>query len=143
MIKFKVVNHDPHFRTMARIERDLLRDVGFGVQDGANALVTQIRANWSLHAPSAVGSPPAIVTGNLDSSVKVDPQGRDEIGKFTDRQNTAVMFVRIDTSEGSNPQGRGNYAHILEETLDRPFIDPAIEQVARMYGMIMKKRISI
>lgn len=142
-MKFKMRNLDPDYRVMARIEKNMLRDVGLGVEDGAKALVTAIRGNWSLNSPSAVGSPPAMVTHNLDSAVKVDEKGRDEYGKFADTENTRVMFVRIDTSEGDNPMGRGNYAEVLESKLDRPFIEPAITQVAHLYGMLIKKRISL
>jgi hypothetical protein len=136
-------NLEPDYRTMVSIERDLLRDVGLGVEEMANVLVSQIRGSWSLNSPSSVGSPPAIVTGNLDSSVVAEPTGRDDKGRFADKENTTVMFVRVDTSEGMIPEDRGNYAPVLEEKLERPFIEPAIEVVAPMIGAIMKRRINI
>lgn len=142
-LTFKVRNLDPQFRTMARVERDLMRDVGFGVDEAAQALATYIKGSWSLNSPSSVGSPPAIVTGNLDSSVMVEKTGRDERGRFASPENTYVKFVRIDTSQGMNPGERGNYAHILEGKLDRPFIEPAIEVVGQLYGAIMKRVITI
>lgn len=142
-LTLKVRNLDPDFRTMVRIEKNLMRDVGLGVEDAAQGLVTYIRGNWSLNAPSSPGSPPAIVTGNLDSSVVVDKQGRDLQGRFANAENTVVKFVRIDTSQGVDPQGRGEYAGILEEKLDRPFIEPAVQVVSQMYGAILKKRINL
>lgn len=142
-LTFKLRNLEPDFRTMVKIERDLMRDVGFGVEEMAQILVSQIRGNWSLNAPSSEGSPPAIVTGNLDSSVVAEPTGRDDKGRFADKENTTVMFVRVDTSEGIDPQDRGNYAPVLEEKLNRPFIQPAIDKVAPMVGAIMKRRINI
>lgn len=140
-IKFR--NLDPDFRTMVRIERDLLRDVSLGVEDAAQALVSQIRGNWSSSSPSSRGEPPAIVTGNLDSSVVVDEKGRDEKGRFTSPTDTVVKFVRVDTSEGDNPGDRGNYGPVLEGPLEREFIEPAIKVVAPMYGALMKRRVNI
>lgn len=143
MISMELKNLDPGYRTMIKVENDLLRDLGFGVEELANLLVSEIRGNWSLNAPSSRGNPPAIVTGNLDSSVKVEEQGRDTLGRFASPENTVVKFVRVDTSEGDNPDDRGNYAPILEGALEREFIQPAIDIVAPMTGAIMKRQVKI
>lgn len=143
MITAKFRNLDPDYRTMVKVEQDLLKNTGFAVEELAQLLVSEIRGNWSLISPSSRGSPPAMVTGNLDSSVKVEEQGRDDLGRFASTENTTVKFVRIDTSEGDNPGDRGNYAPVLEGPLEREFVQPAIDTVAPMIGAIMKKRVSI
>lgn len=104
----------------------------------ANALVDDIRRNWSPSAPSSPGKPPAVVTGNLDSSVQAKKQGRDELGRFASRENASVWFVSVDTEEGSNPNDRGQYAAVLEYGMDREFVAPAIERVRENFPFFFK-----
>lgn len=126
---------------MVRVEQNIERTTAEGVNEAAHALVADIRSNWSTSAPSAKGSAPAfdltVNTGNLDSSIQVDDQNRDRSGRFS--KDAIVKFVRMDTSMGDNPNGRGNYAGILEENLDRPFIQPAIDRMQGRYESILKR----
>lgn len=137
MISMKMVNKDPNWREMIRVEMNINNSSGVAVRAVADALAADIRSNWSSTSPSAVGSAPAVVTGNLDSSVQVDPQGRDTSGRFA--SEAKVMFVRVDTSMGDNPDGRGNYSVALEEQLDRPFTQPAIDRMQSMAPAIFKR----
>lgn len=139
MITVKVINKDPSWRTMVRVTENIDRGAANGVANAADALVSDIRSNWSATSPSADGEAPAIQTGNLDSSVKVDPQMRDTSGRFS--SDAHVLFVRVDTSEGDDPQGRGNYAPALEDPnyLNRPFIQPAIDRMEGLFPEIMRR----
>ena len=137
LITAKFVNKDPNWRLMVRVEQNIESSTAEGVDAAANALVSDIRSNWSPSAPSQVGTAPAIVTGNLDSSIKVDDQKRDRSGRFS--KDAIVKFVRMDTSTGDNPNGRGNYGAVLEENLDRPFIQPAIDRMQGQYESILKR----
>lgn len=127
------------FRSMIRIEAKAKERAAEITSNAADMLVADIKSNWSSQAPSAVGNPPAVVTGNLNSSVKVDDQGRDLKGRFAGGDDVVVRFVRVDTSEGDNPQGRGNYAHILEDKLTRPFMEPAIVRLAQLYPAMFRR----
>ncbi len=121
------------FRSMIRVEAKAKKRSGEIVTQASEMLVADIRSHWSSQSPSARGNAPAIVTGNLDSSVVVDPRGRDAKGRFASGEDAVVRFVRVDTSKGDNPMGRGNYAHILEDDLGRPFMEPAIERMSKIY----------
>jgi hypothetical protein len=127
------------FRSMIRIESLAKKRSAEITTEAAEMLVADIRSNWSAQSPSSVGNPPAVVTGNLDSSVVVDAQGRDTAGRFAGGGDVTVRFVRVDTSKGSNPGDRGNYAHILEDSLNRPFMAPAIERAASQYPAMFKR----
>lgn len=139
MITAKLVNKDPQWRTMIRVEENIDRSTKEGVRVSAEALVADIRSNWSSSSPSAKGNAPAVVTGNLDSSVQLDEQKRDTSGRFS--ADAHVMFVRVDTSMGDNPMDRGNYAPALEDEgfLNRPFIQPAIDRMEGIFPEIMRR----
>jgi hypothetical protein len=126
---------------MIRVEENIDKGAANGVEMATQALVLDIRSGWSWSSPSAEGEAPAIKTGNLDSSVKIDPQKRDTSGRFS--ADAHVMFVRIDTSEGVDPQGRGNYAPALEDEsyLNRPFVQPAVDRMQEIFPEIMKRMI--
>lgn len=121
-LKFRELDN---FRTMIAVEAKLKQQVGEAVRATAEEIVDDIRKNWSATSPSAVGSPPAVVTGLLDSSVMVEDQGRDEKGRFKGDDAT-VYYIHVDTAEGE-PNGY-NYAMALEDPayLDRPFLAPAL-----------------
>jgi len=108
---------------------------------GAEALRKDIRDNWSSHSPSPLHSPPAVVTGNLDSSVIVEKVGRDILGRYADRKNTSVHFVHINTEDGKNPGSRGNYAEALEKKYQRPFIEPAVERLRADFPRLAKREL--
>jgi hypothetical protein len=111
-------------KRLDNIEREAQERTQKGVMAAAEALVADIRNNWSHESPSIPGNAPAIKTGNLDTSFSVE-QGRDELGRFA---SSAV--VKIDTENGSDPQNRGQYAAELEDSMNRPFVRPAIERAS-------------
>ncbi len=84
------------------------------------------------------GNAPAVDTGNLDSSIKVEKQGRDEQGRFS-KKDTAARYIHIDTSTGDNPNGRGNYAAALEDPsyYNLPFVAPALERSGELFKEVI------
>lgn len=143
----KLINRDGDFRTMVRVTKAVEDGTMVGVRDACNMLIKDIRSNWSSVSPSPVGSAPASkaagadTTGNLDSSILLDEQKRDTSGRFS--RDAIVMFVRADTTEGIDPQGRGNYTQAVQEKNDRPFMQPAIDRMADEYMRILQRSIRI
>ncbi len=105
----------------------------------AEWLRNDIRWRWSSSSPSSIGSPPAILTGNLDSSIKVARQGRTSGGQFASTSDAKKLFIVIDTEAGDNPLGRGQYSGVLE--LDRPFMQPAVRRLEGVYSSLAKRKI--
>lgn len=151
MLTFKWVNRDPQWRTMIRVETNIERTSGEAARVVAEALAQDIRSNWSsTYIPNDFGNPPSIESGgrknrtpgNLDSSVIVDDQGRDSLGRFA--TDAKIFFVRTDTSKGDNPEGRGNYAAALEDPnykYKRPFTEAAINRMQDIFPAIYKRMI--
>lgn len=141
MIKVKFRGIKKFHKTAIRIEENKKRKADSLVDEAATILVNDIRSHWSSSAPSSKGNAPAVVTGNLDSSVKKDRTPRDVLGRFAKGKNVSMQFVRIDTADGNNPQGRGNYAPVLENEMDRPFLEPAIKRISAIYPALAKRKL--
>ena len=124
---------------MAKAERKIESGVNNASKKAAEALVDDIRSHWTAPGPSSPGEAPAILTGNLDSTVRVDKQGRDLLGRFS--SDAEVFFVRIDTAAGDNPLDRGDYATVLEDKRDRAFFEPAVERLANIFPFFYKRLI--
>ena len=140
MIKMQWRGKKDLYRSLVRIETKIDKGAGEFTNEAGHWLSSNIRKNWSGTAPSMIGKPPAVRTGNLDSSIFVEG-GRDTKGRFATGDAAKVTFVRINTSEGSNPKKRGNYAHILEKKLKRPFVTPAIERLRARFPSLAKEKI--
>jgi hypothetical protein len=128
---------------MARIEKRVIDGLDTATEDTANAIVADIRSSWSAGRQAmGSGTPPAMDTGNLDSSVKVEKQGRDDLGRFAGKDAT-VRYIQVNTAEGSNPNGRGNYAMALEDAdyYNLPFIAPALERSGDLFETIIKRAV--
>ena len=141
MITIKWHGEKRLYDSSVRLEQDMHRKAGNAVKLGAEMLAADIRENWSAKSPSPKGKPPAVVTGNLDSSVIPESVGRDVLGRFADKHNTTVHFVHINTKDGDNPGGRGNYTQVLEFELNRPFIRPAVARAQRGYKDLVKREL--
>lgn len=128
-----------NWRLQAQITDKLLKNTNNVLEDTAKWIKNDIRSNWTAIAPSSPGEPPAIRTGNLDSSVQVEKQGRDIFGKFTSRENAQTWVVTIDTERGCCPNKRGQYGAVLELLLSRPFLEPAIDRSINFFNRQMKK----
>ena len=123
-------------RRLDILEREFPNRIDASLHSAAEALVLDIRSNWSPTSPSDPGSPPAILTGNMDSAVKAESQGRDDRGRFQG-PDAKVWYVTIKTSQGENPLGRGEYAAEVDQT--RPFIEPALDRVARQLPFFFRR----
>jgi len=140
MIKMKL---KADYREMVRIEKKVQSNCDEAVVETAEALAKYIRAHWTPGSPPApVGKPPARDTKNMDSAVRYDSTGRDEKGKYRNKKDASVAFVKIDTEQGDKPNGRGQYARAVQERpgFERPFIEPAIEALQPVYVNILKRK---
>lgn len=93
-----------------------------------NDVVAFLHQNWSGSSPSEPGSPPAVVTGALDASIRKDATGRDASGRFASGDDVISWFIRVGDSKAW-------YAADLEEgrastnLAPRPYIDPAFKSI--------------
>lgn len=123
------------------------------IAEVAEAIVADIRSSWSGSSPSAKGHAPAVVTGNLDTSIFVERTGRDVMGRFARDDKASLRFIRIDTTRGQSPtyttrggvqKSRGQYGMALEDPayLNRPYLAPALDRaVAHLPMMAVRKGI--
>lgn len=134
-------------RSVARVERKVETTSFDFAMAMAELLKREIRENWSSRSPSNRGSAPASskgagTTANLDSSIRVERQSKGEGGLFAGKKGKYV-YVTADTTKGDDPQGRGHYSGILEDKLNRPFFQPAIERSSRMIIPMAKRYIKV
>lgn len=112
------------FTPMNRLEAALPRRLEGSVRDAGTAVINDIRSHWSPTSPSARGSAPAVVTGELDASIHLEPAGRDALGRFASAENAVGVLIKVDAPHGG----------ILEsDYLDRPFLEPAVERMSPMF----------
>lgn len=131
---------------LVRLENKIDKASSSFLDEAAEWLVNDVRSNWSASRQTiGSGNPPAIKTGNLDSSLFIEDNGRDVLGRFADRKNTKVKFVRIDTARGDNPEGRGGYSPALEDTnyYNLPFLQPAIDRLNSIYIEMAKRHMRL
>lgn len=142
MITIKFKERD-NYRTMARVTSRIENGVFQGASETADMVIADIQSGWSTSRQSiGSGNPPAMDTGNLDSSIRKEDQGRDALGHFDKKGDDAkAYYIHIDTEEGNNPNGRGNYAMALEDPdyYDLPFISPALERAFGVYTSNIKR----
>lgn len=137
---------DDMHKSIIKIEKKYKKAIDVSTRVGADYVAQDIKNGWSATSPSREGARPAIDTGNLDSSIKVERTGRDELGRYADANNTKAHYVSMDTSKGSDPRGRGQYTQALEEGTfrmgARPFIQNAMNRGMRIYKADLKRRLS-
>ena len=138
----KIKGEDKLRRSVMRVERKVIETSDDFAVAAAETLKNTIRKNWSSTSPSSKGSPPAKVTGNLDSSIFIEGQSRSAGGQFAGSKG-AYRYIVIDTSKGSEPLGRGNYSDILENELERPFLQSAIDEVMPVIAALAKQKIKV
>lgn len=142
MITLKWKERD-NYRTMARIEKRVMDGLETSAEEVANAIVADIRSSWSA-GRQAIGSgtAPGMDTGNLDSSIRVEKQGRDEGGRFSGKDK-AARYIHVDTTDGSDNRGRGNYAMALEDPdyYNLPFVAPALERSGDLLKIVIERNV--
>lgn len=99
---------------------------GDSLEDTAKEILAYIRRNWSPTSPSAVGFPPAKVTGRLHRSGRVAMRGEGStfVGTGSNQAIEASIFFTAP------------YSDILEspDGLNRPFLRPAVEKFSPTIG---------
>lgn len=111
---------------MVAAEGILAKGLENGLKSLAEAIVRDVDSNWSSVSPSMRGGPPAVVTGTLRRSVRIE--ARDALGRFTSVGGGNVISMAI--------RYGAPYAGILENgPLERPFLDPAVERQGAIAGM--------
>lgn len=101
--------------------RAFLNDVGNVTQNAANDTVAHIRSSWSGSSPSDPGNPPAVVTGELDRSIKVI-EGRNELGQFANQMSAVSYTIIVESDYGAALE----FGDPSKNLLPRPFMQPAI-----------------
>lgn len=151
MLTIRFKGEEDFYRSMVRVESNVERGSEAFVNELAELVINDINENWSA-VRQARGSktPPADDrdprnTGNLASSINVDEQGRTLGGQFAAGDNVKMTFIRVDTSKGDDPQGRGNYAQALEDEnyYNLPFLAPALARAKSHIEDIAKRTIKL
>lgn len=132
------------YSQLIRLDKNVVTSTDMFLGDAATWLASDIRGHWSAKSPSTRGSAPAKVTGNLDSSIFVETQGRAAGGRFGGK-DAFYRYIRIDTSRGDDPRGRGGYSQALEDKsyLDRPFVEPAMDRLSSIFPEMAKREIKV
>lgn len=131
-----------NWRTQIKLEKDVARKTDTAVKKMAESIRDDIKKSWSgFYPPSSDrGQPPAVRTGNLNDSVKVEDQGRSALGQFASGDNSKSWFIQIDTS--GHPDGRNQqYAMALEDPdyLNRPFLEPALKRAEGRFDEFFRR----
>lgn len=141
MIKVSLRGKKQLFSQLVRMERNVRISSNEFTRDAAEWLKNDIQSHWSSRSPSAKGSPPAVVTGNLDSSILVEKTGRGVGGRFAGK-DSIYHYLKIDTTKGIAPSEQG-YSRVLEEGYDRMFLEPALDRLGGEIPSLAKRTIKI
>lgn len=137
MINVRLVERENNIDSFSR---RVERAADLGIDDIADEFISDVQSHWSSSSPSDPGQAPAVKTGNLDQSLFKEKQGRDVLGRFAGNKGP-VRFVRVDTTRGPRSQGRGEYGAKLEDSMDRPYIDPAADRVSKRLGVVIRRKL--
>jgi hypothetical protein len=122
-------------------ERETLHRFSIATYDIIQAIIKNVRENWSVESPSQPYQPPAKDTGNLDTSSYV--LNRDATGRFASRDNSTASTLIWDATRGNSYHGRGDYAAAQEfgsvNQEPRPFLAPAMDWATVRYkGLLLR-----
>lgn len=105
------------------------RDIGNATQESAMQIVTDIRGSWSGQSPSSPGNPPAVVSGELDRSIKVK-EGRDVAGRFATTENAVSYAITVESDYGAALE----FGDPSKNLAPRPFLRPALFRFKNKMG---------
>lgn len=115
------------------------RDIGNVTQEAAMDIVADIRGSWSGQSPSSPGNPPAVVTGELDRSIKVK-EGRDIAGRFATTDNAVSYAIVVESDYGAALE----FGDPSKNLAPRPFLRPAIfrfkNKIGRKFSSVFRFR---
>jgi len=92
------------------------------MSESVESIINRIRYNWSSASPSSPGQPPAVVSGNLDESIKSDNTGRSSAGQFAKGSDISMWFIRVEADYGAALE----YGDPSKNLAPRPYIAPAV-----------------
>lgn len=144
MLTLQLKGEEDLYRVLIRIERTIDQQSDEFLETMGEWIVDDIQTHWFPTSPSPKqgGTAPAVDTGNLDSSVRLEQGFRGSGGRFASKAQAKTLFIRVNTAEGDNPMNRGNYAVALEEgtgrMAERPFLAPAMERASHITSFIAK-----
>lgn len=133
-----------NWRNMASVVAKYQEANDSAAKEMAEAMVVDIKNNWG------VDGAPEKDSGNLDSSVQVNPHARDDAGRFTQSDSKAIYFVTANAPDGNAYHGRGNYSRALEEGWSNdyssggpfPFMQNSVDRMTALYPGIFKRKVS-
>ena len=153
-MKFNKYDIQRLMRNTSRLEEEVIRSISNLIFEAADYLIAYIRESWSgLYPPASTpGYPPAIRSGNLDTTVeKSMGYARDRYGRFAERGKATQVRISIDTVRGGGQRMQDkeisgkhrDYAYYLElgtrPMQPRPFLDPAAEHLAIKFPQLAGK----
>ena len=123
-VTVKITDHIP------RIDRILTDKLNYLIEESATWAGDRITSSWSANSPSAIGSPPAIVTGELNNNVTVNKR------RDLEHDGVTPFSINVDT----------DYAEPLETdtynppvSYNRPFFLPVIEELENVFPMKIER----
>ena len=147
MITMDWRGEEDFYKSVYKLEKRYLDNTSDFVRFAARWLEMDIRTSWSPKSPSSPHKAPAVDTGNLNASVKAEPQGRQSGGRFGTDTDSISWYVRVDTASGNGK----SYSQALEEGVPvnnwgfemkpRPFMRPAIDRLKGIFPEMAHREI--
>lgn len=116
-------------RLLDRIIQTVNPLVGEAVYDTVVGIREDIRNNWSSPSPSAPGEPPAVVSGLLDRSIRIDK--RDAQGRFASATNAVRVSIIIATDYAAALE----FGYAPRNLAPRPYLRPAVYRASKALGV--------
>lgn len=110
------------------IEKHIPQITNDAVKTTIEEIARGVKENWSSSSPSAPGSPPAVVTGYLDSSVQIFR--KDLAGRFSTLLNAVTWGIRVGAEYGAALE----FGNPVTGAAPRPFLRPAIKAAEDLLG---------
>lgn len=92
------------------------------VRDVADDIVADINRSWSSSSPSDPFTPPAVVTGTLKRSIRIER--RSGSGRFASRADAVHYAIRVHAIYGAALE----FGYSPNNLLPRPFFLPAVDR---------------
>lgn len=92
------------------------------VKDVAEETVDDINANWSANSPSDPFNPPAVVTGALKRSIRIER--RSARGRFAKKADAVHYAIMVRSKYGAALE----FGYDPNNLLPRPYLLPAVDR---------------
>lgn len=104
---------------------------GDGTREVLEGIGQDIKDNWSPESPSDPYTPPAVVSGYLDNSVKMER--RDAAGRFASFGKAVTWLLRIEADYGIALE----FGQPERGLIERPFFMPAVYRAEDKLGVVL------